>query len=443
MSVHIKIVLDGRRAKKSQKYPIKLRVTLGHRMKYYPTIFDLTKEDYGKLKSSRLSQELRKIGDIIKSIEAAATLTVQEMYPFAFLEFEREFVAHNKFLKLRQPKDGSNFTSDEFDFGPFFKKFPILLEKNVVPGTVLAGYINYIKRLVKEGRIGTAVSYHCSIVSLSKFRRFDGYSDITPTFLMQYEQWLKGQGISKTTVGMYLRPLRCIFNEAIIDGYIKKERCYPFGRRKYQIPTGRNVKKALSEEDVRKIYYYECDPKIPGEQKAKDFWLFSYFANGMNIQDVVKLQRRDIHGEFLMFERSKTEKTMRSDPKVISVFINDDMRAIMEKWGNKDEGPDSYIFSILKPNEKPLDRYRLVQQFLSLINKRMAVIAKNLGIEKKITTYVARHTFSTVLKRSGASTEYIQEALGHVDSKTTESYLDSFENEVKREYANRLLAFKE
>jgi integrase/recombinase XerD len=73
----------------------------------------------------------------------------------------------------------------------------------------------------------------------------------------------------------------------------------------------------------------------------------------------------------------------------------------------------------------------------------MAVIAKNLGIEKKITTYVARHTFSTVLKRSGASTEYIQEALGHVDSKTTESYLDSFESEVKREYANRLLEFKE
>jgi integrase/recombinase XerD len=364
MSVHIKIVLDGRRPKKSQKYPTKLRVTLGHRMKYYPTIFDLTKEDYGKLKSNHLSQELRKVGDIFKSIEVAATLAVQEMYPFAFLEFEREFVAHNKFLKLRQPKDGSIVTSEEFDFEPFFKKFPVLLEKNVVPGTVRAGYINYIKRPIKEGRIGTAVTYHCSIVSLRKFRRYDGYSDITPTFLTQYEQWLKGQGISKTTVGIYLRPLRCIFNEAIIDGYIKKERCYPFGRRKYQIPTGRNVKKALSEDDIKKIYYYECDPKIPGEQKAKDFWFFSYFANGMNIQDVVKLRRRDIYGDYLIYERAKTEKTMRSDPKVITVFINDDMRVILERWGSKEDAPDSYIFSILKLNEKPLDRYRLVQPFL-------------------------------------------------------------------------------
>lgn len=65
-----------------------------------------------------------------------------------------------------------------------------------------------------------------------------------------------------------------------------------------------------------------------------------------------------------------------------------------------------------------------------------------LGITKKITTYMARHTFSTVLKRSGASTEFIQEALGHTDLKTTENYLDSFEKDVKKEYANRLIAFE-
>ena len=66
-----------------------------------------------------------------------------------------------------------------------------------------------------------------------------------------------------------------------------------------------------------------------------------------------------------------------------------------------------------------------------------------LGIDKKATTYVARHTFSTILKRSGASTEYIQEALGHADIKTTESYLDSFEKEVKKDFAGRLTSFKD
>ncbi len=72
----------------------------------------------------------------------------------------------------------------------------------------------------------------------------------------------------------------------------------------------------------------------------------------------------------------------------------------------------------------------------------MKRILSDLGIEKKATTYVARHTFSTVLKRSGASTEQIQEALGHTDIKTTESYLDSFDRETKKVLASQLTSFK-
>ncbi len=57
----------------------------------------------------------------------------------------------------------------------------------------------------------------------------------------------------------------------------------------------------------------------------------------------------------------------------------------------------------------------------------MAKIKSALGIEMKVRSLEARHTFSTQLKRSGASTEYIQEALGHMVKKTTENYLNSFE----------------
>ncbi len=72
----------------------------------------------------------------------------------------------------------------------------------------------------------------------------------------------------------------------------------------------------------------------------------------------------------------------------------------------------------------------------------MAQIADELKIEKKITTIVTRHSFSTQLKRSGVSTEYIQEALGHSNIKTTENYLDSFPMELKKEFASRLTSFK-
>ncbi len=51
---------------------------------------------------------------------------------------------------------------------------------------------------------------------------------------------------------------------------------------------------------------------------------------------------------------------------------------------------------------------------------------------------MTRKLFAAV-KRSGASTEFIQEALGHTDSKTTENYLDSFENDMKKELAKKTL----
>ena len=284
--------------------------------------------------------------------------------------------------------------------------------------------------------------YHCSYVSLKKFRGNVHFKEITVSFLYEYENWLTSQNISKTTIGMYLRPLRTIFNEAIEDGIIKKEKCYPFGRRKYKIPASKNTKKALELKDIKKIYYYKCDPKNESEQKAKDYWLFSYFGNGMNPKDIACLKYKNIHDEFIVFERSKTERALRSDPRPITVFINDDMKAIMERWSNKDKSPNNYIFPVMEPGISPLRQYELIQLFVSFINDWMKRILKNLEIDKKGTTYVARHTFSTVLKRSGASTEYIQEALGHSDIKTTENYLDSFEKEVKKEFAQRLTSFK-
>ncbi len=136
---------------------------------------------------------------------------------------------------------------------------------------------------------------------------------------------------------------------------------------------------------------------------------------------------------------------MRSDPKPITVYITEDMWRIIERWGNKNKNKNSnnYIFPILEPGISILRQYELVQLFVSFVNEWMRRIAVRLGITKKITTYVARHTFSTVLKRSGAGTEFIQEALGHTDLKTTENYPDSFEKEMKKEYAKRLIAFEE
>jgi integrase/recombinase XerD len=266
--------------------------------------------------------------------------------------------------------------------------------------------------------------------------------DVTPAFIHAYEKFAVTGGLSKTTIGICMRPLRAVFNDVIDKGLLSKETAYPFGRRKYQIPASKKVKKALDSQDVERIYNYQCAKENSSEQMARDFWLFSYFGNGMNPKDIAFLKWANLNGDYLTFERAKTERSLRSDPKPITVYVNEDMKAIIHRWGNKDHSPNSYIFPILQLGLSDLRIYDRIQNLVGLVNYWMKEILQNLCIDKKATTYVARHTFSTVLKRSGASTEFIQEALGHTDIKTTERYLDSFNKETKRELAGRLSAFK-
>ncbi len=445
MQVKIGVILDTRRIKQTSKYPVKLRVTFERVTVYYQTIFDLSKDDYAKLSAPRISIELQSIRDKLKDIERTAENALKELSTFSFKDFEKDYIQNNGayFRQRKLKQDLPVESKSEFDYTPFHKKFPILLETDLKPGTITISYKAFIKKTLSEGRISSGMYYHCSYVSLRKFRGNVRLEEITVSFLHEYESWLRGQNISSTTIGMYLRPLRTIFNEAIEDGVIKREKHYPFGRRKYKIPASKNTKKALDLTDIKKIYYYQCDPKNESEQRAKDYWLFSYFGNGMNPKDIACLKYKNIQGEYLIFERSKTERAMRSDPKPITVFINDDMKAIIKRLGNKDSSPNNYIFPIMEQGISPLRQYELMQLFVHFINDWMKHILNSLGIDKKATTYVARHTFSTVLKRSGASTEYIQEALGHSNIKTTENYLDSFDKEVKKDFAKRLTAFKE
>jgi integrase/recombinase XerD len=302
--------------------------------------------------------------------------------------------------------------------------------------SVSFAFDEYISELKTEGRIGTAVSYQCAKRSLDEFKNDLRLADITPALLNKYENWMLEAGNSSTTVGIYLRSLRTIFNRADVDKSL-----YPFGtdKSKYKIPTGRNIKKALTIEEVSRIFKYEV---VPGSitEMAKDYWIFIYLCNGLNVKDLCLLKRKDINGDFLSFERAKTKRT-RKDGNRISVSLKPEAKAIIKKWGQRSISPDSYVFPHLHKSMTPERERQIVQQLTHVINRHMKEIAKDQKIKKEVTTYFARHSFATVLKRSGASIEFISEALGHSDVKTTKNYLDSFEKETLQKTTDALTAF--
>lgn len=123
---------------------------------------------------------------------------------------------------------------------------------------------------------------------------------MVPHFLQRFEIYMESTGHTRTSVGIYLRALRSILNQAIEDGLMRRED-YPFGRRKYRIPAPAQAKIALSPEHIKHILDYE--PQSKEEQQAKDIWVFSYLSGGMNINDICRLRRENVE---IVFYHHKT-----------------------------------------------------------------------------------------------------------------------------------------
>lgn len=405
MKVNTAIYLDTRRIRQDETYPVKIRITYQRKRKYYPTKYTLSEEDFEKVISPKPRGNFKDLKLELIEVEKKAISIIDSLPAFSFEAFEK------KYLDTR------------------------------AKGTdVYSLFENYIAELQKQKRASTAISYGNALNSI---RQFAGkhklpFERVSPDWLHNYEQYMLGQGKSLTTVGIYLRGLRIIMNLAIEDGLISKE-LYPFGKRRYQIPAGRNVKKALTLDDMQKIFDYE--PQTESQAKSKDLFLFSYLCNGINIKDIARLRYRNIDDDKISFIRAKTERTSKENQKPVVAMLTPEAKEIIERWGNKPADPNKLIFDIFSDGLTPEQEVNKVKSVVKTINTHLKKIAQSVGIEKNISTYTARHSFSTILKRSGAPVEFISESLGHHDLRTTESYLDSFEDDMKKKYAGVLTRF--
>ena len=211
----------------------------------------------------------------------------------------------------------------------------------------------------------------------------------------------------------------------------------PFGKNKFQIKAPRNIKKALTIEQIKKIIDYKVSEGTT-QQFARDIWLFSYMSCGMNIKDIVNLKFKNIREETIQFDRAKTSNTIQN-PKPIVINLLPQSVEIIERWCNTNRKENNYIFPILKHHMDEIQKHKVKDQLVKTINHYMKQIGEEIGLERKLTTYVARHSFATVLKRSGAPMELISESLGHKSLQTTEAYLDSFEDHTRRKFMQNLI----
>ena len=402
--VSVAVMPDSRRQMTDERFPLKLRITYKGSRRYYSTGFNVTMEEWEIINSIKAKSKLREIKNSIGIIENDARNCCDSISPFTFMRFEKEF-----------------------------------FDQRIQYENVQSAFDVYIEELKTNGQVGTASSYKTACNSLHKFKPKLQFEDITKEFLQQFENWLLSNDYSITTVGVYLRPLRAIINLAKDNGIIKPED-YPFGKRKYVIPTGKNVKKSLSKDQVKQIFNYTTNGDT-NVDRAKDFWIFSYLCNGINMMDIAKLRWKNVDSSTITFIREKTKRTSKGNPITITAMRNEHIDRIIRKWGNRVTDKENYIFNIIDKNDSLSDARKKIQQFTKVNNKWMKRMGLELGFEIKLTSYVARHSFATILVRSGAPLAFASQSLGHTSVLTTQKYFAGFELSAHAEYTKALVDF--
>lgn len=430
--------LDTRRLKiKNGTYPVKLFVDYNDVPNTYGTIYDMTLEDWQKLKQPHINASLREKRDKLQELEDKAREFARGLERFSFSQFEQLFIDGHPLIKARKrTHKGDASQADNFDYTPFLEKLYILKDEDMGKGTILDVFIMKIKELLQEESVGTAEVYQSSYYSLKSYWGLKRFPEITSSVLKQYERAEKDKGNSRSYVGINLRSLRTMFNYADAKCIIDKRKCYPFGKYKYIIAKPAKKKKFLKPSELAAIYFYKGEDDALNEAVA--YWKFLYLGNGMNMKDALLLTWSTCQGQYIVFQRAKTELTAKGEQESIDVCITDDLQAILDYLATKDKSPDNYIFPILNKEMNAVEIHHTIKRVIKRINARMKRVCNELGIPPIATTGLARKAAVNQVLAGGATPHFIKEFLGHESLNTQNHYTDDAAELLKRQMAQRL-----
>lgn len=396
MAGTIKVVLRKCRKQKDGRYPLTIRLTYDRHVKYIFTGYSALESEWNGKYPNYLNSKHPNQNELNNHLIYLYSNAISQKLQLE--QQEKPFTVADLYSKHASNKHSNTLFE---------------LSKEV------------IDQLITSGRVGNA---ECIKTAMNVVKRFTNgkdlcFNDINNKWLTDFEAYHYSRGNTPVSLGVYLRSIRSLFNKAIKYNIIS-ETHYPFGRNKYTIPTGPSRKRAISKADILKIEQLDLQPDSY-LWHAKNYFLFSFYTMGMNWSDMAHLKLKNLVKNRIEYIRLKTK---RKTVKGFSVGINDKIQSILSFY-TKNLSSENYIFPIIKRNDSPVHIRADIKNKLKRYNKNLERIGKLCGIKDKLTSYVSRHSWATIAKKSGVDIGIISDALGHNDTQVTRVYLDSFGSE--------------
>ncbi len=385
-------------------YPICLRITKDRKTKYFNTIYKSSEREWDAPAGcfNKNNANYMQNNRLLLKIKARA------LKVYADLDFEKEF-----------------FNLDDFSL-----RFRI--DSNPANDYVFPFWEEIVSEMKLAGRMGNATMYAETMKSIKQFCGFKKirFQDITNAFLNKYEAWLRSRGGTGGGISIKQRTLRALYNKAI-ERSIIKDINHPFKTYKISKLKGQGIKKALDYDQVTKIINLDLSSNLHLAD-ARNYFVFSFYTRGMNYTDMMVLKWEDIDATKVSYIRNKTKGRF-----VITILPP--VHEILDYY-REYALPTKYVFPILlKDGLTPAQIDNRKKKTLAKYNRDLKEISKISGINKSLSSYVARHSFANCLKQKGVATDVIGESLGHKDLTTTQVYLKELGSSVLDDAAALLL----
>ncbi|EMR04161.1 site-specific integrase [Cesiribacter andamanensis] len=290
---------------------------------------------------------------------------------------------------------------------------------------ILEFFDKVIADLEKEGRIGYAnVFRHCKAM-LSNF--LGGKDKVFGTFSKsdceQLEKYLLQNVPKESSISHYLRTFYRLWNLAVEEGIAAKE-LHPSKYIKFKVYRKfKTSKRAINFEYIQAIenLQFELGSRL---YRSQQYFLFSYYARGINFIDLAQLKDKvHLRGDELSYVRSKNKRAynFKLHSKAYAII------QLFREYPLQSDG--DYLFPILmKQHDTPKKIDVRIDSALKDLNEDLRIMAEKIGLNKHLTSYVARHSFASNLRSKKVDVGIIQGALGHETELQTAVYLEEIDD---------------
>lgn len=317
-----------------------------------------------------------------------------------------EFILNLQWKELECWKQGKVISLD-------LLKYPSKSQQNSVENLFIRLGRNWVEQ--SNRKESTKNNLYSTLSLLQEFSPDVSISDISYTYLKDFESFLIKKGHAVNTIAKHLRHLRTLVNEAVRQDLITPE-ANPF--RKYQIRTCASKHVFLLPAELQKLENLSLPERHKHLQHTLDAFLFCCYTGlrysdftHLSADNLIKPDKRNI---WIVFKSIKTSIEIQIP---LYLLFQGKAISILHKYSK-----DPNIFFNLKPN--------------SSVNKELIKIGELAKISKHFSFHTARHTNASLLIYEGVPITTVQKLLGHQSVKTTEGYSNVFSstiiNDLKR-----------